>query len=243
MATSASAVDRQAASWVTRARAGDQNAQAVLVALDRGAKWEAKHNVPPGRRKYKRYYDAAMAAVQAKAPRKWWSVFGRESKPDVTPAKSAPTLSAADARTAESVQRDGKIVVRDPEVSKPELPRGALDGIFDKDAFVRTVVGACKYRNGLDAAAVVLSTGPELDQEQMTLIGMSDFVSDEASEVYFLGVRSPDRADYRTLAAKLAPDMRQCLVVGQCVGRARRIQAIRNPNARLGGAVGWELGE
>ena len=252
-------IAEQAASWVRRARAGDQIAQAALMGVAKGAKAEAAKNVPAGRRKYQQYYDAAMAAVKAKPARKWWSIFGIDFGGDDVPAAAAVvtdqdrvrqaardqtiSLTPVEQNKASSVQRDGSITHVDMENNKPELPPGALDGLLDPDRLMGTVLNACRYKHGLNAAAIVLSNGPMLNVEQVRLIGMSDFGSEEASGIFFQGVRFCGDDDYRTIAGDLDPSLRRCLVVGQCVGRARKIQSLRNPNTVVGGVFGWELGE
>jgi hypothetical protein len=243
-------VEATATSWVRRARAGDQIAQACLMGITKGAEDETKRNVPPTRRVYQRYYDAAMAAVRAKAPRKWWAVFGREldaSTPRGLVRAAAKhtlvSLTPEEERRAATVRSDGTIVVHDPELSKPPLPKGALDGLLDPDKCTAVIANAWKYQHGLDAAALILANGPTLNMEQIATMGVSTFGSDAATATFFQGVKFSGDADYKAAAPGLDVALRQCLVVGQCVGRARLIQAMRNPNVRLGGVLGWELGE
>jgi hypothetical protein len=254
MTAAPSQVDATAASWVNRARNGDQIAQACLMGVAKGAEAEAKQGVPPSQRRYQRYYDAAMSAVKAKAPKKWWSLFSGQKPVLEEPttaralvkkaAKSTlVSLTPAEEKRANSVRSDGTIVVADPELSKPALPKGSLDGILDPDKCTSVIANAWKYAHGLDAAALVLANGPTLDMEQIATMGISAFGSESATHTFFNGVRFSGDADYQAAAPALDVVLRQCLVVGQCVGRARKIQAMRNPRVRLGGTLGWELGE
>ena len=68
----------------------------------------------------------------------------------------------------------------------------------------------------------------------------------KTAAVFFHGVRFPTEASWKEVAPHLDPPMRRCLAVGQCVGRARRLQAVRMPRSRISGyseVAGWELGE
>lgn len=133
-----------------------------------------------------------------------------------------------------------------PGAPKPNLPRGALSRIFDQDVFPVVVVKACQYRDGLAAAAVVLASGPSLTKDVVQDIGNSMFGSDETTAAFFHGVKFCTDADLREAGKNFPVGLRRPLVVGQCVGRAWRLQAVRRPGSRIGmyaPVAGWEMGE
>jgi hypothetical protein len=98
----------------------------------------------------------------------------------------------------------------------------------------------------MPAAAAVLASGPLLTNPVIQDLGTANFGSEEPAAVFFHGVRFPTEASWKEVAPHLDPPMRRCLAVGQCVGRARRLQAVRMPRSRISGyseVAGWELGE
>lgn len=204
-------VQQVVGSWVRRANAGDQIAQAAL--LDAGEKARA------GDARFKPYYDAALALYKGKRTkaddtvlkRRWWH-FGRFAGEDIV------------------VRR-----IIDPEDSKSAVPKGAYDRLFDPTAFRDAIVDACQYRHGIDGAAVVLSTGPLLDDACVSALGS---MQGPGADAFIHGVKFTGDP----VPATLDPEMRKCLIVGQCIGRARRLQMIRR-GGKLGGVIGWELGE
>lgn len=139
----------------------------------------------------------------------------------------------------------------DPEMKKPVLPAGLLDGLFDPERFEVCILRACKFRHGLAAAAVVLATSDPLTIDAIKGIGESMFGGEDdeskAHAACFLhGVKFCGEKDWQELAPRLDPPLRRALVVGQCVGRARQLQMARHPNSsisRYAPVAGWELGE
>lgn len=229
MTPSADLADR-AATFVRRARAGDQNAAAMLRRIGEEARRGASERAVAAFRVAKEYIDRHPATP---------FVLGAE--PAViadTPQSRAPAAS-----TAIVVRPKPKV---DPELRKPILPRGIFDKLFDPDSFALTVIRACQYRNGLPAAAVVLAAGPLLTNPVIHQIGTTNFGSDESSAVFFHGVKFPEEEAWIEVAPHLDIPLRRCLAIGQCVGRARKIQAVRMPRSPISNyspVAGWELGE
>ena len=127
----------------------------------------------------------------------------------------------------------------------PPVPRGALDQLFDMEAFPVVVARVCKYRNGLGAAAVVLASGPQISQQQVEEMSASLFASDDASRAFIYGVKHHSDADRTEVAEELDADLRRPFIAGQCVGRAVRLQQVRRgaPFSLLSPCIGWEMGE
>lgn len=64
--------------------------------------------------------------------------------------------------------------------------------------------------------------------------------------MYLYGVQFCSDDDWQRAAPRLQGPMRLCMMIGQCVGRARKLQAIRMPKSsisRFSEVAGWELGE
>jgi hypothetical protein len=132
------------------------------------------------------------------------------------------------------------------ELRKPVLPRGIFDRLFDPEWAALVIMQACQYRYGLEAAACVLASGPLLTNPAVRQMGASNFGSEESTAVFFHGVRFSSEDTWREVAPHLDVPLRRCLAIGQCVGRARKIQAVRMPGSRIGEyseVAGWELGE
>lgn len=223
------ALATQAASYVRRARAGDENAMAMLARIG-----------DESRRGNKR---AAAAFVAMKD-----YIDRNPAQPFTLGAESAIIVDTP----ASLVRQSAEVLALPPpakvdrEKSKPTLPRGIFDKLFDPEDFALTVVRACGYRNGLPAAAVVLAGGPLLTKPVVQQIGASSFGSDESTATFFHGVKFSGEESWNEVAPHLDPPLRRCLAIGQCVGRARRIQAVRmakSPISAYSEVAGWELGE
>jgi hypothetical protein len=132
-----------------------------------------------------------------------------------------------------------------PRPILPSLPRGSLSRIFDLEDMPIVVAKACRYRDGLGAAALVLAGGPEITREKVQEMALSLFGSDDASTAFLFGVKNPTDEDREEIAEELDVDLRAPLVAGQCVGRAIRIQQVRQgyPIGIYDLMAGWELGE
>jgi hypothetical protein len=219
----------ESASLVRRARAGDQIAMALL--------WKVGQRARKGHARAQQ----AFAAVQQ-------YIRENPTKPK-TFAKRSSLITAVSGIFGDNSEVASNPIPEktvNPEFDKPVIPHGALDRIFDEDLFPGVVVRACRYQFGLSAAAVVLSTGPSLSLPIIQEIGMSQFGSDDNSACFFHGVKFTTDADWLEAAPRLDYVRRGCMVVGQCVGRARALQAARCPDSMLGRlspGVGWELGE
>ena len=231
MSASASLVDH-AASLVRRTRAGDQNAQATLYRIGEESRKGANPRAAAIARAIKQYIDQ-------NPPKDF--VLGAE------PALLADTPEGASQSTALAVRAaPGKLTAAQIEAKKPAIPRGLFDKLFDPEFFALVIVRACGYKNGLPAAAVVLASGPLLTAPVVQQLGISQFGSDESSAVFFHGVKFSSEDTWAEVAPHLDPFMKRCLAVGQCVGRARKIQAVRMPKSSISNyspVAGWELGE
>ncbi len=211
-----------AASLVTRARAGDQNAAAMIRRVGEEARQGNNSKASAA-------YAAIERFIKKNAAREF--VLGAEDEPE--PSNDSIVAAAS-------------VVQTDPEANKPAMPPGALDGILDPETFVTAVLGACRYRHGLNAAALVLASGPPLTKDAVEGICASNFEGDEGRQLFAHGVRFSSDLDWRRAAPSLQPHHRRCLAIGQCVGRARRIQMVRQPGSPISRAwpsIGWELGE
>ncbi len=228
----------QAAGLVRRTRAGDQNAQATIYRIGEEARKGKNRRVVAMAAAIKQYMDThppveftlgAEPAIIADTPQ---------------PTKQTSTALATTRRAPLVSQKDKAKAAL--EARKPPLPRGIFDRLFDPEHFALVIVHACKYRNGLPAAAVVLASGPPLTGHAIRELGYSQFGSDEASSIFFHGVKYHGEDAWNEVAPHIDPALRRSLAVGQCVGRARRIQAVRMPKSQISAyslGAGWELGE
>jgi hypothetical protein len=108
------------------------------------------------------------------------------------------------------------------------------------------VVRACQYKKGLAAAAVVLASGPSITKDVVQDIGNSSFGSEEATAAFLHGVRFCTDTDLREAGKSFPTDLRRPFVIGQCVGRAWRLQAVRRPGSKISTyapVAAWEMGE
>ncbi len=219
-------IEQKAVELVRRARAGDQNAMGMIKQIGGAARQKPSAAITPKDRDRIARARAAFAAIRRYI--------------ETHPATAAAAgLFGADSRLAAAPKRD-------PELAKPMLPKGIFDALFDPERFEIIVVRACKYRHGLPAAAVVLASGPPLVMETVNEIGLSTFGSDARTACFIHGVRFCGEQDWAKAAPSLDGPQRRALVVGQCVGRARRLQMLRQPNSQIGRyapSIGWELGE
>ena len=232
-------LDAHAAALVNRARVGDQNAMALIkkvgvVARSSDGSGKAKKAFAS----IKKFIDANPIVGNSSAPNKGGQFgYGGTVSPTIPPA---PQALMADSSFMGEGNRE-----RQQKQELPALPKGAFDKLFDPDRFQGIVIASCKYKNGLDAAAVVLAAGPTLSKEDVTALGMSGFGSEAATQAFFMGVKYPLERDMIRMKP-LDGGLKRAFVVGQCVGRAWRIQAVRRPGSRIGlwsPGAGWELGE
>jgi hypothetical protein len=224
MAASAQLVDH-AAALVRRTRAGDQNAWATIYRIGEEARKGSNRR--------------AMAMFKA--------VEGYlKTNPDQPYTLGAEPPVIAETPQSTAMVPAASVKLAKPATRKPTLPRGIFDKLFDPDAFALVVVRACQYKDGMEAAAVVLASGPLLTKPVVEQLGLSQFGSDESSAIFFHGVKFSSEDAWNEVAPHLDPVLRRCLAVGQCVGRARRIQAVRMPDSPISNysvVAGWELGE
>lgn len=222
-------IDDSAIGLVRRARAGDQNATAMILRVGEEA-----------RRGNNRRATVAFTAIQDYIDRNPAQdfVLGAEGGAAIImdpPNGGSVALVASTPPTAKEI-----------EARKPPLPRGIFDKLFDPDWSALVIVKACQYRNGLPATAAVLASGPPLTNTAIKAFGASQFGSEESTSVFFHGVRFSGDDAWAELAPHLDPPLRRCLAIGQCVGRARKIQQVREKGSSISAfspTVGWELGE
>jgi len=238
VSASAELVDR-AASLVRRTRAGDQNAQATIYGIGEEARKNKNRRVVEMAAAIKRYMESHPFAE-----------FTLGAEPAIivdTPLSSARPTRSEGSSTALATRQSASMQRRpNPEAKKPLLPRGILDQLFDPELFALVVIRACGYRDGLAAAATVLAAGPPLTSPVIRELGYSQFGSDEASSIFFHGVKYPGKETWDEVAPHLDVPLRRCLAVGQCVGRARNLQAVRQRGSSISAyspVAGWELGE
>lgn len=226
-------VSQHAAALVRRARAGDQNAMALIKKVGVMAR--------SGSAKAKEAYAAIQKFIKhnpiensGEAPNKGGPFgFGGSPSGIIPPAPLG------------YVQIAGEESASPQERQLPPLPKGALQHLFNPDYLVVTIVKAFRYRNGLDACAVVLASGPSLSADEVEEIGTSGFGSDATTQAFFMGVKFPLPGDLGR-ARDLDRQLKRAFLVGQCIGRAWRIQAVRRKGSRIGvwcPMAGWEMGE
>lgn len=223
--SSAVAIDQTVASLVRRSRAGDQNATAMIVRVGE----EARRGNPKA--------NQTAAAIKQFI--------------DHNPAQDF-TLGAEPVLVMDPPANDSTAIVpvkpsrAEIERKKPMLPRGAFDRLFDPEQTAVVIVKACGYRNGLPAAAIALAAGPPLTNDAVMRFGVENFGSDESKNAFFYGVKFSAPEDFVEVAPYFDVPLRRCLAVGQCFGRARKLQAIRQRGSSISAyapIAGWELGE
>jgi len=213
-----------AQTWLTRSRAGDQVASAVL--FDLGKRVRGEIDTPPNvLARLKPIYSAALALRRPSAPdiggeprparRPWrWWPFGRRNDADfgADPMVLAPAPTTLVLPPAE-----------DPEAHKPPVPPGTYDGI--NALTLRTICAtAGEYRNGIAGAALILSMGPTIDASWIE--GAMAAMSDAVEAAAFFQATSESRDP-----------------VARCVAMAKWVQRVKDPKRPIGGMTGWELGE
>ncbi len=217
------------ASLVRRARAGDENAMGLITRVGQEAR---KGNNPRAQ--------AAFAALKEFIDKNPAQDFVLGAEPVIMDPPSPTAIQKAVPDTEITVRRV------DPELRKPPVPRGLFDRLFDPEYFALVIIRACQYRNGLPAAAALLAAGPALTNPVVHQLGLTNFGSEESTACFFHGVKFSSEASWDEVAPHLDPPLRRCLAIGQCVGRARKIQAVRQPNSSISAyspVAGWELGE
>lgn len=221
-----------AASIVRRARVGDQNAMALIRQVGKAAREGTSSRAKKAYALMQKYINKNPTEARPAPATGGLFGFGGEI-PSLAPAPRAGIAKEA-APVAPAL----------PE--RRVLPRGAFDRIFDPESLPIVVIRACRYEDGLRAAAVVLAAGPSFTKDSVQELGLSIFGSEPASEAFFHGVKNCTDSDLRE-AGKLFDDyLKKPFIVGQCVGRAWRIQSVRRPGSRIGlysPAAGWEMGE
>jgi hypothetical protein len=233
--TTGKTLDAHAAALVNRARVGDQNAAALIKKVGVRAREGNSGKAKKAFAAIKKFLDANPVVGGPSAPNQGGQFgYGGTVSPTIPPAPQALVEFSGESRRVASER---------PEL--PTLPKGAFDKLFDPDRFQGIVIAACRHKNGLDAASVVLASGPTLSKEDVTAIGLSGFGSEAATQAFFMGVKYPLERDMVRMK-NLDTVLKRAFVVGQCVGRAWRIQAVRRPGSRIGlwsPGAGWELGE
>jgi hypothetical protein len=216
----------QAAALVRRSRAGDQNAMAQIFLIGQNAR--------KGDKRAKYSAQAIQQYIQDNPPETTNIVRIGDEPPVIM---DSPDIS----RRAMMHGEDGSNEI----ASKPTLPRGALSGVCDPDHYADVIVKASEFQNGIDAAAVVLAAGRMLTRDAIDDIVESDLGEKEA-KIFLFGVMRCTPEDWEKTAPNLNDQGKKYLTLGQCFGRARRLQAIRQPSTRISKfapVAGWELGE
>jgi hypothetical protein len=220
------AIAQAAGSLVRRARAGDEVAAAILFKTGERAR--------KGDPRAKAAFATAQAYIAQHPAEKFTLV--RE------PAIIMHTHGASTNEAAAIVP-----VRRDPSASRPPLPPGIFGDLHDPTMATPTIVRAAEHQKGLDAAAAVLAAGPLLTGEAIAKWCKRDFGTDPSHARAFMhGVQFSGEDEWKAVAPRLALPARKCLAVGQCVGRARALQAVRLGEGRISDhrpVAGWELGE
>lgn len=240
MTAAAEFVD-QAASLVRRSRAGDQNAQATIYRIGEESRKGSRNGRIAAMASAIKQYMEAHPATDFQLGGEGPAIIATSEKSSSPPSRALATVSKTSTAVISSEAR-----AKAAEMRKPVLPRGIFNQLFDPECFGLVIVRACQYRNGLPAAAVVLASGPPLTGHAIRELGYSQFSSDEASSIFFYGVKFHGEEAWNEVAPHLDAPLRRCLAIGQCVGRARRLQAVRVPRSQISAyspTAGWELGE
>jgi hypothetical protein len=224
----------QAASIVRRARVGDQNAMALIRQVGKAARDGTSTKAKKAYALIQKYINKNPTAIKANATNSG-GLFGFGG--DVHGLAPAPTAGL--------ISDEPKAVKPQVDQRKP-LERGSLDRISDPDVVHAVILRACQYRNGFQAAAVALAACQSLSKDTVTEMGASLFGSEAASQAFFYGVKHCTDVDAHQVAKAFDDYLKKPFVVGQCVGRAWRIQAVRRADSRIGlysPVAGWEMGE
>jgi hypothetical protein len=227
MATVEPIVAETAASLVRRSRAGDQNATAMLYRIGEEARKGVQRAVQ------------AFQAVQE-------YLDSHPAEPFVLGSEPAVIMETPQAGSALALVESAPVTAKQIEARKPPLPRGIFDRLFDPEWAALTIIKACQYRDGLAATAVVLASGPPFTNVAVRQFGATQFGSDESTQLFFHGVRFSDDDSWNEVAPHIEPALKRCLAIGQCVGRARKIQQVRERDSSISAfspTIGWELGE
>lgn len=222
-------VVQTAISWVRRARAGDQVAMAALK--------KTRVDVESGRATPQERIAFQAAAKYIKA--------NPTSKIKSTAAKlGAPVEMSAEAIL---VDADAVSMLRKKSGdTRPFLPRGYLRGLDDPSKVADTVIGAARYRDGVGACVVTLAGSEPLTPETVATMGPVLFNTEAQGAAFAHGAQFSGEDDWNDTAPRLPRDLRPCMLVGQCIGRAMKLQALRQPDSSISDydpLIGWELGE
>lgn len=223
--SSAVALDQTVASLVRRSRAGDQNATAMITRVGEEAR--------KGNPKASQTAAAIRQFIEGNPAQDF--VLGGEPALVMDPPANDSTAIVPVKPTRAEMER-----------KKPVLPRGIFDRLFDPEHTAVTIVRACGYRNGLPAAAAALASGPPLTNNVVAQFGAENFGSEESTTLFFYGLRFSGDEDWEEVARHFDMPLRRCLAIGQCFGRARKLQAIRQRGSSISAyapVAGWELGE
>jgi len=240
MMSAGASIGEHARALVRRTRAGDQNAWATIYRIGEEARKGGNKRA-----------DAMAQAIkqQLAAPSTDDFELGAEPALVLDPPRGGSggrTPAAAPAPAEAPTPATARDKAALAENRKPPVPRGLLDRIFDPEQMAETIIKACGYRHGLQAAAVVLAAGPPLSNLRLGEIAKANFGSEESMGAFIPGVKFSDDAAWYEVAPQLSLPLKRCLAIGQCLGRARRLQMARQPKSRISDyseVAGWELGE
>lgn len=225
----ATQVAQTAVSWVRRARAGDQVAMAALR--------KTRVDVESGKAtpQERIAYQAASKYIKANPVGKSSSEARRLGAPVEMSAEGA--LVDADATT---------MLRRRRADNRPPIPRGLLRGLGNAETLAETVMGASQYKDGTGACVVALAAGAPLVPAAIDQISTGSKFGEPQSAAFAHGARFCGEADWAEAAPAMPRELRPCMLVGQCVGRAAKLQALRQPDSTISDydpIIGWELGE
>lgn len=222
-------VAAQAVSWVNRARAGDQVAMADLK--------KARILVESGKanRRTKIVFEAAAKYIKSNPA----SGVTAAAQKLGAPAEMSNEAILVDADAVSMLRKKGSD-------GRPFMPRGYLRNIDDPTKVADAIIGAQRYRDGMGACVVAMAGGETLTPESVAKMGPVLFALEAQGAAFVHGAQFSGEADWNETAPQLPRDLRPCLLVGQCVGRAMRLQALRQPDSSISDydpVIGWELGE
>ena len=224
-----SQLTKVAISWVNRSRAGDQVATAALQEAKRSA-------LAPGATPQQKFIHQVAASYI-------------KQNPQAKLSREAASLGAPPEMSAEAtlIEADPVGMLRKRRGDhRPMLPRGALEGVFNPDKMKATILASQAYRDGMGACVVAMAAGPSLSPKAIGEIGASHYTSDAETQAFFHGAQFCSDEAWQEAASELPRDLRPALMVGQCLGRVCRLQAVRQPDSNISDfdpIIGWELGE
>lgn len=220
-------VTQTAVSWVRRARAGDQVAMAALK--------KARIDVETGKAtpRTRLAYQAAAKYIRTH-PAEKYTAAARQLGAPVEMSSEATLLTDSDATAMLRRKRT--------DDKKPPLPKGYLQILNDPSQLHAAVIGAAQYRDGVGAAVVALAAGEPISKHKVRQLG--GIYPAAKGAAFMHGAQFSGEDDWNAAAPKMPRDLQACMLVGQCVGRAYKLQQLRREESDINDwdpVVGWEL--